>query len=204
MSAWTSRQRRKQLTVDREPQEDGAGFEATGDLVDPLVIKGHPARTALALEVARLGLFPEVGSAEVLPSPDGVEREATLEGETPDAEGLTEDRALRWGLGVRVAADVQNEGAQAKEHGREHVREPVADVLLGVRHADLTNESTDVDKEIEILREQMSIRSPWLRTNLAYHVDTRGGECGIDNDALTTLLCADEQFGATVLLSDKR
>ena len=41
------------------------------------------------------------------------------------------------------------------------------------------------------------------RRLLAYHVDPRGGHCGIDDDALTALRRSDEKLGLLVLLGDK-
>lgn len=69
----------RQVVVDlvvREPvnrivNEDDAGFEATGDLIDPLVVPDHPAGTAsrllLGFVVAGLGGLPEVRSRPIPP-----------------------------------------------------------------------------------------------------------------------------------------
>ncbi len=58
--------------------------------------------------------------------------------------------------------------------------------LLGVSHRDLTDESTDVDKHVEV------------------HVDLRCRHDGVDDNTLATSGVADEQLGALVLLGDER
>lgn len=137
--------------VDGEPAEDGAGLETTLDFVNPLVIEGNPGR-ALALDkLAGLGTFPEIRSSHVLVELNGVEGPATLHGLPPDAEGLPEDGTGGRRQDVAVATPVEHEWRRGEQDGGECVREPETDKLFSVGHANLADQSTDVDEEVEVL-----------------------------------------------------
>lgn len=187
------------LTEDRVPQEDGAGLETTGDLVYPLVVKSHPARGLLAVtgDVAGLGGLVEVWSGEVLGKLDWVESPLALGSEAEDAHRGAQDRAGGRRLDVKVVSEPKDNRSRAEDDGREEEREPEPDVLLGVNHADLSNQRTNVNKEVEVLVYQLVLP---LRT---HHVDPRSCESGVDNNSLSSLGGADKHFGLAVLLSNQ-
>ena len=76
---------------------------------------------------------------------------AALLGKTPNPECLSKNGSSRGRLGITVASDEKDEGAKEEDDGGEHISEVEADVFLGVGHTDLTNESTDIDEQIEVL-----------------------------------------------------
>ena len=51
-------------------------------------------------------------------------------------------------MAVTLTTNEENQWAAQVDHGGQHVREPEADVLLAVCHADGTNEGADVDEEV--------------------------------------------------------
>lgn len=61
----------------------------------------------------------------------------------------SQNRARRGRSVVSFSSDPKNDGTQEKEDGREGVGEPESNVFFGVGHANLTDESTDVDEEVE-------------------------------------------------------
>ena len=77
-----------------------------------------------------------------------VERPAALSGESPEAERLHGDRALRFGMAIALATNEEDKRAAQIDHGREHVREPEADILFAISHANRANKGTDVDEEV--------------------------------------------------------
>ena len=77
--------------------------------------------------------------------------------------------------------------------------------LLSKRHGNLTDQGTNVDKEVKILKKK-KLRSATLAESMedgAYHVDTRGGQGRIDNDSLARLCLGDERAKDTLLFSDE-
>ena len=68
-----------------------------------------------------------------------------------------------------LTADDKDDGAEQEHDGRKHEGEPISDVLRGVGHRNLTNQSTNVDEEVEPI------------------VDACGRDSGIDDDALALL-----------------
>ena len=110
------------LTVDGEPHEHTARLETALDLIDPNIIKRHPARAALALEVAGLGRFPEVFRGHVAPELAGVPGPAALGSLAPNAEGLGKHGALGRRRDVHVTAEVEDEGADHEDDGGKGVR----------------------------------------------------------------------------------
>lgn len=58
---------------------------------------------------------------------------------------------MRWHDDVFVAAVPDNEWADAEKDGGQQVCEPESDELLSVNHANLANESANVNEEVEIM-----------------------------------------------------
>lgn len=82
---------------------------------------------------------------------------------------LAEHTSGRWCQSVVLFADEENDRGDQEEDGRQKEGEPEANILLGIDHADLTDEGAGIDHEVEI-KEDAGI-----------------GDSGIDNDALTSL-----------------
>ena len=116
---------------------------------------------------------------------EGVEGPAAFLGVEPEAEGFAEDGALRRGALVHVAAEIHDGGAQHEGEGWDHVGQPEADVALGVGHADLADERADVDAQVEV------------------HVDARGGDGRVDDDALALFVGDDAHGGVRELFGDE-
>lgn len=141
---------KKKHTIDGEPAEHSTGFQTPADFIHPLVIKVHPRRLG-ASDLARLRVLPEVKSVKVLPQPHGVDAPSSLRSIPEQAESGEQHGAGRWGARVAVASGDQDEGTEEEDDGRQGVGEPEADVFFRVGHADLTNQSPDVDEKVEIL-----------------------------------------------------
>ncbi len=141
----------RQLTVNGVPQEDGASFEATTNLVNPLIVKSHPGRTVLASEVAWLRTVPEIRGIQVLPCLRGAPGEATLHCLSPNAHRRSKHRASGRRADVLVATHVKDDWAEQEHDGGERERKPITDELLRIGHADLADQRTDVDEQIKVL-----------------------------------------------------
>lgn len=73
-------------TPDGIPHEYGAGFEPAADLINPLVIEGHPNGSRFGRDIAGLDSVPEVRRGEVLVRANRVEAPSALGGESEDLE----------------------------------------------------------------------------------------------------------------------
>lgn len=63
---------------------------------------------------------------------------------------FAEHTSSGWGQSVVLLADEEDDGSNEEEDGRQKVGEPETNILLGVDHADLTDERTGVDHEVEV------------------------------------------------------
>ncbi len=119
---------------------------------------------------------------------DRVERPSTFHGQNPELEGLGQYRTGRWPAGVFVTHQPHDGRAAEEQACWQHERQPEPYVSLGVHHADLAGESTDVDHQIEV------------------HVDAGDGHGWVHNDAFPALLHFDVLFGVLgfILLGDER
>lgn len=136
---------KERLTVKRDPGEARASPQSTRDLVDPSVIKLHPA-WLVAAKVAGLNILPEVVGFEVFARSNGVDRPLALECETQKLDGADEDRSGGRGTVVLVAACPEHDRAQAEHDCGEQPSAPETNVLFHVDHGNLTGESTGVDE----------------------------------------------------------
>ena len=117
--------------------------------------------------------------------PGWVQRPASLHRQLPQAEGLQIHRPRRLNKVILVAAEEEHERAPEEHDGRQQVRQPEADVALGVDHADLAREGASVDHQVEV------------------QVDARDGGGGIDDDALAGLQGLNVGSILAVLLGDQ-
>jgi hypothetical protein len=154
----------------RQEQKHMAGFDATTHLIHPSIVERHP--TWLVRLVARLSPVPEIRSRHVLERTNRVKRPAALHGKSVQLHRLDEHIALRRLLDVAAAQPHHQQRAEDEEDRREQIRQPESDVLLGVHHADLPGERSDVDEEV------------------VAHVNSRDSDSGVDNDALAVGLSA--------------
>jgi hypothetical protein len=117
-SAITGRGRGEEgLTVERDPSKARASPKATSDLVDPRIVELHPARLVGA-EVAGLDVFPEALALEVLARLHGVDGPFPLYGEPQELDGADENGAGRRVDVVLVAAEPEDDGAEAEHDCR--------------------------------------------------------------------------------------
>lgn len=169
--------------VDGEPEEHSASLETTLDFICPLIIKVHPIGTNGLF--AGLGIIPESGSVELPDGLDGVDAPFALSAEAPITDGTGEHGACGGSAGVLVASSNEDQGAEEEDDSWEGVGQPESNELLSVDHADLADQSSDVDEKVEV------------------HVDPRCGMDGIDNNSLTRLEGDDKELGALVLFSNQ-
>lgn len=110
------------LTVYGEPDKHSAGFEATGDFVNPLIIESHPTGQCLAPEVTWLGVVPEIWCSGVLVPAVRVPRKAALHSQAPYPHS-----SAQYGTGgrrsdVAVATNKENDRAEEEKDSRESKR----------------------------------------------------------------------------------
>ncbi len=120
---------------------------------------------------ARFRVFPEIRSGHVLVGLYRVDAPSALRRVQPELHGGAEDRPGGWTSDIPLPAEPQHERAEEENYGGESEGEPKSDVLheerhllrersqkervphlLCVGHRDLSNESTDINEEIKILR----------------------------------------------------
>ena len=117
--------------------------------------------------------------------PGGVQRPATLHGQLPEPASLQIDGASGGHEVVFVAAEVQDRGAAHVHDGGEKVGQPEAHVALGIDHADLAQDGTNVDHHVEV------------------QVNAGDGRNGIYNDALSRREGLDVRALLAILLGDE-
>lgn len=165
---------------DRQEEEDLAGLQATSDLVNPLVIVGHPARSPLDRDVRRADGIPgeaalELGRVEDLaPVP--------LHGQAEHLEELAQDGARGGAQGVLLLHDEEDDRADGEDDGGEQERQPEADVQLDVDHGDLTGQRAEVDGHVVVQK------------------DTGVCDGGVDDNSLALLGGLDIHAAVVVLL----
>lgn len=174
------------LTVQRIPQEHFARLQSTTNLIDPLIIKGHPSGL-LCSQPARLDTIPELVRVLGLAKPaHWIESPSALHGETPQAECLGVYGASGRDQVVALSAEEQHCRAEAEHDGGKQVGQPEADIALCVDHADLARQRTDVDHQVEV------------------QVDTGNGRRWVDNHSLSVTFNPDVGPLITVLLCNQR
>lgn len=196
-------------TEERVPQEHPARFESSPHFVHPFVVKRHPCRLVVP-EFAWLHVLPEIRSVHVLESVfdgisylphtvptsayieqypdlqlDWIDRPPSLHSESPEPDRLGVDRPGWLHETVPVPAEEQDRGTEAEHDRGEQVRQPEADVSLGVHHGDLANEGADVDHQVEVV------------------VDPRDRRRRVDDHALAALQSLDVQSILLILLRDQ-
>jgi hypothetical protein len=117
-----------------------------------------------------LGVFPEVTCGKIFECLEWVPGPSSALGIPPNAESCWENGALRWRPAITIATKPKDERRNKENYSRQGVRQPVANILdevsitpghsssilvthlFSICHSDLTYESTDVNKKVEILR----------------------------------------------------
>lgn len=90
-----------------------------------------------------------------------------------DTHGLSKDGTLRGRLNVHVASIPEDERAEAEKQCGEQECEPVPDALLGIHHADLADQSTNVDEQVEVLCDLCKLEMfNWKSPEVTNHVDS--------------------------------
>jgi hypothetical protein len=133
---------------DGDPEEDGAGSETTSNLINPGVIEVVPLWCSGA-EDGRLDSGPHATVVPVLVGLDWVDAHTTSKSLEEQLESRAHDVTARWAENVELLAENENGKSHDEHDGGDQVGEPETDVSLSVNHADLTNEGTDVDEEVE-------------------------------------------------------
>ena len=117
------------LTVHREPQEHGASLKSSLDLVNPLVVEGHPLWALLERVLARLHVLPEVVCLHVLHKLNWVRCPSTLHRRAPKAHCCRQYRPCWRGKVVHVAAQVKDDWTDEKDDGGKGEGEIEANIL---------------------------------------------------------------------------
>jgi len=125
--------------VEGVPQKDAAGVEAPSDLVDPGIVKGHPGRSGLGREVARLDILPEGTVVESLVSRHGVDVQAAFHGGEEKLERLAQDASLRRSPLVLIPARVDDSRAKTQQDRGQEKGQPEPYIFFRVHHPDLSD-----------------------------------------------------------------
>jgi len=104
----------QRLTVKRDPGKARARTKTTSYLVDPRIVKLHPVGLVVA-QVAWLDVSPEALALEVVARLHWVHGHFTLHCETQELHGTEQDRASGWVHVVLLAADPEDDGAEAEK-----------------------------------------------------------------------------------------
>jgi hypothetical protein len=99
-------------TVDGVPEEYRACFEASLNLVDPLIVECHPCGPVLTTLPTGLSILPEIISVKVPPCLDWVEMPSPFGGKAPETDSSCQNGACRRGAGVTIATKVEDYGAK--------------------------------------------------------------------------------------------
>jgi hypothetical protein len=133
---------------DGNPEEDGASSETTRNLVNPGVVKVVPL-WGVGTKRGGLDGLPDVSRVPVPPGLEGVDAHTRAESLEEQLESGAHDVAARWAQNVEFLAEDEDGNANDEHGGGNQVSEPETDVTFGVDHADLSNQSTNVDEEVE-------------------------------------------------------
>jgi hypothetical protein len=137
---------------DRNPEEDGASSETTRDLINPSIVEVVPLGCACT-ENGWLDSLPHVAGVPVPPGLERVGGHSLTEGLEKQLEGRAHDVAARWAQDVKLLAEDQDWDGDNEHDGGNEVSQPETDITFCVNHTDLTDQSTNVDEEVEpILR----------------------------------------------------
>jgi len=97
------------------------------------------------------------------------------------------ENGARWRCpDVSIATPDDDKWAQTEQDSGHEVCEPISNVLLGVNHSNLANQSANVDEKVEVV------------------VDSRLRDCRIDNHTLTGGEVSSNHLGQWQLLSNQR
>lgn len=107
--------------VQRIPAKDGACSKSTANFINPLVVEGHPGRTARRFNCRRLDSFPESAIIQMLVRSNGVQMPAALLSVEEDSYCLSENGSLWRPDSIFVAAVPHDERADAEESCWEEV-----------------------------------------------------------------------------------
>lgn len=169
---------------DWQEEEDLASLQATSDLVNPLVIVGHPGRSALDWNIRRAHGIPgeaslETGRVEDLGP-------ISLHSQAEHLEELAQNGTRGRAQGVLLLHEEQNDGADGEDDGGKQERQPEADVQLDVDHGNLPRQGTEVDGHVVVQE------------------DTGVCDGGIDDNFLAFLGGLDIHATVVVLLGQQR
>lgn len=157
------------------PCEYGTSGETSADFINPGVIESIPSWALVVWGVGWLDRIPECTIVHVLPGAEWVDGPSALASAEEELDGLGYDRSLWWCLAVTSASPPHDGWTDEEDDGWQGERQPETDILLSVDHAELTNQSTDVDEQVEVV------------------VNARLGDRWVDNDALASLESLDDQ-----------
>ena len=133
---------------DGNPEKDGASSETTCNLINPSIVKVVPLRRACT-ESGWLDSLPHVAGIPVPPGLEGVGGHSLAEGLEKQLEGGAHDVAARWTQNVELLAEDQDRDGDNEHDGGDEVSKPETDITFRVNHADLTDQGTNVDEEVE-------------------------------------------------------
>lgn len=157
------------------PSEDGASGETSADFINPGVIERVPYWALVVWSVGWLDGIPEGTVVHVLPGAEWVDGPSALASAEEELDGLGYNRPLWWRLAVTSASPPHDGWTNEEDEGWQGEGQPETDILLSVDHAELADQSTDVDEHVEVV------------------VNARLGDRWVDNDTLAGLESLDDQ-----------
>lgn len=133
-----------------DPEENGAGIEASGNLVDPRIVKRHPLGSLSLRDVARLDPFPKGPITHVPPSLEGVPGPPTTLSTGQETEGVKQSRLSGRNALVLLAASCHDDWTDCEQNRGQQEGNHETVLLLGKDHAKLAGKSTQVDEHVEV------------------------------------------------------
>ena len=146
------------------PSEHSAGSETSAYLIYPGVIESVPSWALVVWSVGWLDGVPESAVVHVLPGAEWVDGPSALASAEEELDGLGYNRSLWWCLAVTSASPPHDGWADEEDEGWQGEGQPETDILLSVDHAELPDQSTDVDEEVEIVV-NTGLSDRWVNDN---------------------------------------
>lgn len=85
----------------------------------------------------------------VPPCRNRVNRPSTLLSKEKRPQSRSQNRARRGLIAISTLSPPHDQGAQRQHAGRQREAQPETDILLGVDHGDLADQSANVDEHVE-------------------------------------------------------
>lgn len=131
------------------PKEHLASLPTTANFIDPGIIKDHPLGPILRRNARGLQVVPKGAVMQALVKRHWVPVESGSSSAHEKPNGQAENATLRGGVLIPVAAGIQNWKGKAEEDSGDQVRQVKSHISLRVRHGELSDQSANVDEQVE-------------------------------------------------------